>query len=612
MNQSSPNKKASTTGHSITEESYVTSKLFKIANLSLSLVIVGIVFVLVHFNVLKRIELTTLDLRFKLRGRIPTSDNIILVDIDESSISAIGRWPWSREWYASLITTLTEYKSKTIAFDIFFSEPTPLTDFFLIEAARVAKNVLLALAFEYSKPLSPIPPETQIVLEKFSIPETAIIGNKNNIPKLGRPVPPLVQLYDEVHGAGHVVIDADEDGIIRHAPSVINCNDKYYLHFAIISAIDFLELDPSKVKIVLGRYLDLGKTSNGHIRIPIDQKGIFLVNWASQWGRGFRHFSYWSVVSSYQRQLKGLESYIDLNQLKDKICLIGLTAIGLIDIKPIPLEPAYPVVGLHANIINSIIKNDFIIEVQDPLNLLIVLFLTIIIGVIVPKFRPIGGAFFTLGIISTYCLVAFLVFKFFGFWINIVYPLTASLLSASIITIHSEVANAIERSRLYNLAIEDGLTKLFVVRHFKETLSKEMAKASRYNKQLSIIISDIDHFKRVNDTYGHLAGDFILRETANIFRSSCREADIAGRYGGEEFIILLPETNREGAVEFAERLRLLISGLTLEYNNTKFNITISFGVAEFKNDNTPEEFIKRADEALYVAKETGRNKVCFS
>ena len=142
--KSAPAEKSSLT-------SYLASKLFKVVNISLCLIVVVLVFLIVHFNILERIELFTLDLRYKLRGDIPTDPQIVLIDIDEYSIKKIGRWPWSREWHASLITTLVEYKVRSIAFDIFFSEPSPLIDFFLIEATRLAKNVFYALAFEFGK-----------------------------------------------------------------------------------------------------------------------------------------------------------------------------------------------------------------------------------------------------------------------------------------------------------------------------------------------------------------------------------------------------------------------------------------------------------------------------
>lgn len=587
--------------------SYVSSRFFKIINLTICLIIVGIVFLTFHFKLLDKIELVTIDFRYKLRGIRKVSPEIVHIDIDESSISRIGRWPWSREWFASIITTLSEYKSKTIAFDMFFSEPSPLIDFFLIQSTRLANNVIYAIAFKYEKEAAEITPDQISALTRFKISESQIVGNKKNIPRLTSPIPPLPELYNVAKGAGFANAFPDPDGAIRRAPSVVECEGNYYLHFSLETLLAYLGIDPKSVKIILGKYIALGEGT----KIPIDEKGFIIVNWAAPWGKASKHYSFWEVVMSYQKILNGEEPIIRLEEFKDKICLVGLTATGLIDIKPIPLEPAYPIVGIHSNVIDSVLQKKFIQEVKPPVNLTIILLLTMVIGIIIPRFRPIGGTICAILIVIIYIVISYLIFKFTGLLINVTYPLTSVLIGFIAVMIHSEVANALERARLFHMAIEDGLTKLFVVRHFKEILEQEMAKAKRYKRPLSIIISDIDHFKRVNDTYGHLAGDFILKEIANIFKSSCREFDIPGRYGGEEFIILLPETNRDGAIEFAERLRKLIEGLTLEYNNIKFNITISFGVAELKDDAAIADFIKRADEALYVAKETGRNKVCF-
>lgn len=586
---------------------YLASRFFKLANLTISLIVVAIIFMAFEFKWLDKIELFTLDLRYKLRGSRRGSPEIVHIDIDEASISHIGRWPWSREWHASLITILSEYKTRITTFDIFFSEPTPLTDFFLVEATRLAKNVVYALAFEFSAEDTTISPVQAELLSRFIISESQIIGNKKNIPRLARPIHPLPELYSTARTAGHVITIPDPDGAIRRAPSVIECQGNYYLHFSLEIALSYLGIDGKDVKIVLGKYIDLGADT----KIPIDEHGFMIVNWAGQWQKGFRHYPFWEILASYQKVSKREKPLIPLEDFRDKICIIGLTATGLIDIKPIPLQPAYPIVGMHANIIDMILQKKFIREIKPPVNLIIIILLTILITVTIPRFKPIGGAVFTLGIILSYLASVYLIFRFIGLWINVIYPVSSVSITFIAVMIHSEIANAVERTRLFHLAVEDGLTKLYVVRHFKELLEQEISKAKRYSRPLSLIISDIDHFKRVNDTYGHLSGDFILREVANIFKSSCREADIPGRYGGEEFVILLPETNRDGAVEFAERLRKLVEGLTLEYNNIKFNITISFGVAELRDDPASADFIKRADEALYVAKETGRNKVCF-
>lgn len=586
---------------------YVAGRLFKLVNLTLSLIIVGIIFLAFEFKWLDKVELFTLDLRFKLRGIRKGSPEIVHIDMDEASISHIGRWPWSREWHASLITILSECRTKITAFDIFFSEPTPLTDFFLVEATRLAKNVVYALAFEFTSNEIERSSEQVELLSRFAISESQIIGDKKNIPQLSSAIAPLTELYATALTAGHVITVPDPDGAIRRAPTIIGCRGSFYLHFSLETALAYLGINRRDIKIVLGKYIDLG----GGIKIPIDEEGFMIVNWTARWQQDFKHYPYWEILASYQKKSKGEKPLIPLENLKDKICLIGLTATGLIDIKPIPLQPAYPIVGMHTNIIDMILQKKFIRQVNPPVNLLIIMLLSILIGAAIPRFRPIGGAVFTITIILVYLLSIYMIFKFAGLWISIIYPLSGVCLSFVSVMIHAEIANALERARLFHLAVEDGLTKLYVVRHFKEILEQEMAKAKRYQRPLSLIISDIDHFKRVNDTYGHLSGDFILRETANIFKSSCREADIAGRYGGEEFVILLPETNRDGAVEFAERLRKLVEGLTLEYNNIKFNITISFGITELRDDVSVADFIKRADEALYVAKETGRNKVCF-
>ncbi len=598
---------------------YLNSKLFTLVNLVISLLVVGIVFVLVTFHILEKMELNTVDLRFKFRGAQKTSPDILMVDIDEDSLSHIGWWPWSREWHAGLISTLKENNAKIIAFDIFFSEPNPLVDFFLIEATRMSENVLFALAFEQG--IDPTTdqaeaedeePSGTAIEDAWTISPSQIYGNKSLIPEMGKMITPLSELYEAAHGVGHVNAIPDIDGAIRKIPSIIKCKNKYYFHFAIEGAIKFLGLDQKKIKVILGKYIDLGMTPLGPIRIPIDKGGFIWVNWAAPWGKDFKHYPYWKVVASYQQKLKNKETLIPLDVFKDKFCLIGLTATGLIDIKPMPLQTSYPIVGLHSNMVNTILQKNFIREAGQPINFTIILILAIIISLVIPRFRPAGGFSFAIILIAFYILVAYAVFRFAGILINVIYPITAVSLNYVAVTIHSEIVNLLERGRLYQLAIQDGLTRLYVVRHFKEILQQEMDRTAKQNLTISVIISDIDHFKHVNDTYGHLVGDFILKQTANVFQSSCREGDVAGRYGGEEFVIMLPETNLQGAVEFAERLRALIEKVTFEYNDLKLNVTISFGVAEFKGEKTPAELIKRADEALYVAKETGRNKVCFN
>ena len=171
------------------------------------------------------------------------------------------------------------------------------------------------------------------------------------------------------------------------------------------------------------------------------------------------------------------------------------------------------------------------------------------------------------------------------------------------------------QDELERMAITDPLTGLFNRRYFFEVAQKEFLKSIRYNRPLSVVLFDIDMFKSINDTYGHLAGDQILAQIGVILTQKERETDLSARYGGEEFVLLLPETDCEGARNTAERLRSLLETSPIYYENHKIQFTASFGVAGIGNRDYPETFdylILQADKALYEAKRISRNTVICS
>lgn len=180
-----------------------------------------------------------------------------------------------------------------------------------------------------------------------------------------------------------------------------------------------------------------------------------------------------------------------------------------------------------------------------------------------------------------------------------------------------QVAVAIENARLFDetqrLAITDGLTGLFNRRHFMKIANIEFERARRYKRYLSAMIFDVDHFKKINDTYGHAAGDEVLRAIAQLCREEVREADPLGRYGGEEFVGLFVEAGSDVAQKVAERLRKKVEELVIPVGEHNLRVTISVGVAE-QNHFTPnlESLLARADQAMYIAKHRGRNCVAVS
>jgi diguanylate cyclase (GGDEF)-like protein len=180
--------------------------------------------------------------------------------------------------------------------------------------------------------------------------------------------------------------------------------------------------------------------------------------------------------------------------------------------------------------------------------------------------------------------------------------------------ISAAFSNSLIYQRMEQNSITDGLTGLHNYRYFKKRLSAEVVRAQRYKHPISLILLDVDHFKNYNDTLGHPAGDRALKKIAQLIQSSIRKSDIAVRYGGEEFCIILPEVEKEGAFAFAERLRGLIEAQEFPGGDSQpgGRLTASMGVSSFPQDTiVMQDLIDKTDAALYRAKHLGRNKTCL-
>jgi diguanylate cyclase (GGDEF)-like protein len=184
----------------------------------------------------------------------------------------------------------------------------------------------------------------------------------------------------------------------------------------------------------------------------------------------------------------------------------------------------------------------------------------------------------------------------------------------------------IRKIKLYEtvreLAIVDELTQVFVRHHFLERLEEELRRSIRFKLPLTVLMLDIDHFKRYNDDFGHLVGDATLKEVSDLLKRSLRRVDLVGRYGGEEFIVAMPETRVANAAEVAERIRSSIARHDFQVYNVRTKVTVSQGITVFDGETATSteavdvkaiasELIRKADEAMYRAKEEGRNRICL-
>ncbi|MBN1610675.1 MAG: GGDEF domain-containing protein [Polyangiaceae bacterium] len=172
-------------------------------------------------------------------------------------------------------------------------------------------------------------------------------------------------------------------------------------------------------------------------------------------------------------------------------------------------------------------------------------------------------------------------------------------------------AEAKYHEEIYRMTIVDGLTQIHNKRYLFESLERECIRARRHARDLSVVMFDIDFFKKINDQYGHLAGDHVLRELARIVQERTRRDEVFARYGGEEFTIVLPETSLEGATALADTIRERVEAHEFVFQSERIPMTISLGCAKLDtNDRSAQDLIQRADEKLYEAKRLGRNRVC--
>jgi two-component system cell cycle response regulator len=163
---------------------------------------------------------------------------------------------------------------------------------------------------------------------------------------------------------------------------------------------------------------------------------------------------------------------------------------------------------------------------------------------------------------------------------------------------------------IHRMALTDGLTDLANRKQLDALLAEEIPRARRHGRDLSVLLLDIDHFKSINDTHGHLTGDSVLRGLAGIMQRRLRPSDRLGRYGGEEFCVILPETSRQNAAKIGEDLRSLVEAHAFVAEDKNIRVTISVGVGSLEEGMTMDELYRSADEKLYQAKRSGRNKVC--
>lgn len=521
-----------------------------------------------------RFENVVYDFFFRVRPPLASQGDIVFIQIAEDSIQAIGRWPWPRYYHGVLGHILSEWGAKAIVFDMIFSEPSQEFDDGAFEEALATSKAKIYLP---------------VVLETRKEQKVWV----HSLPRFEK----------HAIAIGHVNAVPDNDGVIRRIRPYIHA-DKSYPHLALQIAYDEQGIRPPPEK---------------DLPFKKDEDGNLLINWIGKWKTTFQHYSYRDILKSYQLMRQGKEPLVSSEAIKGKICIIGLTATGLLDIKATPIESIFPAIGVNATLIQNTRENRFVGPASYGMNALCLSIVGLLAVVCFLPFRNLVSFLGGLGIAGGWVLFAFFLFARNHLWFCVFHPIVLILTLFIFSALYDHTVAKRERAHLFGLATRDGLTGLFVIRHFREILNKAVEDARIRKRPLSLLVLDIDDFKKINDTYGHLAGDQVLKEVSRIIYACSRskrpfaETDYVGRYGGEEFIVMLRGAElTETAFKISDRIRKTIENTLVPWHGKKIRFTVSIGIASLGDGElVPDPMVLRADEALYRAKREGKNRVCL-
>lgn len=571
----------------------ITFFIFKSANLS---------------SFVDSVENRTFDLRQSIlinEGVKKVNPNIVIVAIDDATYEYIldnyGEWPISRDIYANIIKYLEQKNPRAIVFDLMFVKSLKSNseaDLALINAFKKYNNVYTSMNFDNQSADLRTPPNLP---DKLSLN----IDNKSkiNFEELSftncRQI--LQGILDATKNVGIINVSRSDDGILRKMPFVVKYKDKYYPQLALKVGLDYLGEK--------NNYYEIDKSGNfkiGEKSVYLDKDGSAILNWYGPAGT-------YDYIPMYRliKELNNDKSSLDYN-FSNKIIYFGTTASSLFDIKTVPAGKVFPGVEVQATYLNNLLDNNFIKKIDRCYTIIFSILLGLLIISVVSRFNSVlVASAISLSVYLIYILIAYYAMKYENLWLELIYPLIFAITAFTITYIIKYLIKSRDFEHQYKLATTDGLTDLYNHRYFQEQIRMQIENSKRYETKFSLIIIDIDYFKKFNDNFGHQSGDAVLRQVAQTLKNNVRATDIVCRYGGEEMSIILPNTSKDEAYSTAKKICECVANQKFKLSNGKeSNVTISLGVSTFPDDgDNASEIIEAADKHLYEAKNSGRNRV---
>ena len=539
---------------------------------------------------------------------LPNKDIVVLA-VDDASLESLwekyGEWPIPRNVYADLINYLELQKPQSIIFDLMFIKSIRATadaDKYLADTMNKYNNIYTGMNLD-DQPSSlrlpiDLPDRLALNIENDSNVDFSQKSYKNC-----RPI--MSSLIDGKVNIGMTNVQRASDGILREVTPIMMYKDKYYPYLSFKAGADYIEQKNAKDFVI-------DANSNLKVfdtKIPLTKDGNAILNW---YGPSGTHtiIPMYEVINAMTGTNKNLNTKFDF---KDKVIIIGTTATALQDNKSVPIQNIiYPGVEVHATFFNNMLDNNFIRKTDAFTDIIIITSVIAIVGAIVMlSTSTLFASLSTILFGIAYLFISYYLMELYNLWIPVVMPVISIMAAFALSFLAKYLLKARDFEYQYKLATIDGLTELYNHRYFQDTLRKQIDIVRRYNQAFSLIIIDIDFFKKFNDTYGHQAGDAVLRQVAKILKNNSRATDYVCRYGGEEMTIILPNTSAEDALFNANRICKAVADTPFHLTPVdKVNVTISLGVSTFPdNAQTPQDLIEWADKGLYYAKEHGRNQV---
>ncbi len=554
------------------------------------------------------VENRTFDLRqgiiIKEGGKKADSD-IVIIAVDDATYEYIlenyGEWPLPRDVYANIINYLEKYSPQAIAFDMMFVKSLKSesnADLALISTFKKYNNLFTSMNFDNQSPDLRTPPELPDKLT-LNIENNSKIDFSDLTYTNCRKI--LDGIIDATSNIGIINVSRSDDGVLRKMPLIVKYKDKFYPQLALKVGLNYLGETGNKFEIDKNSNLKIGGRE-----IFLDKDGSAIINWYGSAGT-------YTYIPMYQliKAVNGEKTEMDYD-FSNKIIYFGTTAASLFDIKTVPTGKIYPGVEIQATFLNNLIDNNFIRKVDRGYTIALSILLALLIASVVSRVNSaFTASLMSLSTYFIYLLISYYAMKFGNLWLEVIYPLIFSIFAFTCAYIIKYLIKSRDFELQYKLATTDGLTELYNHRYFQEQIRMQVEQSKRYNTSFSLIIIDIDFFKKFNDTFGHQSGDAVLREVAQTLKRNVRATDIVCRYGGEEMSIILPNTSKDEAFSTAQKICERVASKRFKlFSGKETNVTISLGVSTFPADGeSAVDIIEAADKRLYNAKNNGRNQV---